>query len=187
VAALGLSLLLLPGLLVALLIKLDSPGPVFFRQIRAGLGGRPFVMYKFRSMRAGADAQKQDLHALNEKDGPIFKIRNDPRMTKVGRMLRKTSIDEMPQLWNVVKGDMTFVGPRPPTIDEVANYRPWQRRRLARTGGLTCIWQVSGRSEIGFEEWVRMDLRYVERQNMLLDLKLVAKTAGAVVSGRGAY
>jgi lipopolysaccharide/colanic/teichoic acid biosynthesis glycosyltransferase len=173
--------------LAALAIKLTSPGPVIFRQIRAGLGGRPFVMYKFRSMTDRAEAVKQELLPFSDSDGPAFKMRNDPRITPVGRLLRKTSIDELPQLWNVLKGDMTLVGPRPPTPDEVAHYQPWQRRRLLLTGGLTCIWQVSGRSEVGFDDWVRMDLRYSERRSLLLDLELVAKTARAVLSGRGAY
>jgi lipopolysaccharide/colanic/teichoic acid biosynthesis glycosyltransferase len=172
---------------IALLVKLDSPGPVFFVQWRAGRGGRPFKFYKFRSMYIDADARKSELAEQNEAVGPIFKIRQDPRITRVGRFIRKASIDEMPQLWNVLIGDMTLVGPRPPTLDEVAVYERWQRERLDITGGLTCIWQVSGRSEIGFEDWVRMDLEYKRSRSPILDVKLLWRTIGAVFTGRGAY
>lgn len=174
-------------LTTALAIKLTSRGPVFFRQKRAGLGGLPFDFYKFRSMRVGAEDLKEDLLGQNEKDGPIFKIRDDPRLTPIGRLLRKTSIDELPQLWNVLRGDMTLVGPRPPTLDEVPSYELWQRRRLNLTGGLTCIWQVSGRSEVGFEDWMRMDVRYAKRRSFLGDMKLLSRTLRAVFTGRGAY
>ena len=180
--------LLSPLLLAtAVAVKLTSPGPVFFVQWRAGRGGRPFRFYKFRSMHVDADERKSELADDNEKDGPIFKMRDDPRITPLGRLLRKFSIDELPQLWNVLKGDMTLVGPRPPTLDEVAAYKRWQRERLDITGGLTCIWQVSGRSEIGFEEWVRMDLEYKRKRSAGLDLRLLWRTIGAVFSGRGAY
>ncbi|MCL4126199.1 UNVERIFIED_CONTAM: hypothetical protein GTU68_011836 [Idotea baltica] len=162
--------------LVAIAVKLTSEGPAIFVQKRAGQGGEPFDFYKFRSM-----------WIENEKDGPIFKIKDDPRMTPIGRFLRRTSLDELPQLYNVLKGDMTLVGPRPPTLDEVVHYEPWQYARLNIRGGITCIWQVSGRSEIGFEDWVRMDLRYAQKRGLALDLGLLAKTANAVVSGRGAY
>jgi len=173
-------------LVVALAIKLNSPGPVIFCQQRAGKGGRPFTMYKFRSMTNGAERLKEGLRDRNEAEGPVFKIRDDPRMTAVGRLLRKTSIDELPQLWNVLCGDMTLIGPRPPTLDEVPYYQPWQRRRLSLTGGLTCIWQVSGRSNVKFDDWVRMDVRYAQRRSLLMDFGLLTRTVWAVLSCRGA-
>lgn len=172
--------------LIAVAIRLDSPGPVIFRQQRAGRGGRAFAFYKFRSMTADAEARRAELAALNEQDGPVFKIRADPRITRVGRWLRRSSIDELPQLWNVLKGDISLVGPRSPTLDEVSQYEPWQRRRLCVTGGITCTWQVSGRSQIPFREWMRLDLRYVACRNLWLDLRLLARTLPAVISGRGA-
>jgi lipopolysaccharide/colanic/teichoic acid biosynthesis glycosyltransferase len=174
-------------LVAAIAIKLTSPGPVIFRQLRAGRSGIPFAFYKFRSMYIDAEERKQSLLAVNEAQGPIFKMRNDPRMTSIGRLLRRSSIDELPQLINVLKGDMTLIGPRPPTLDEVPKYELWQRKRLNAKGGLTCIWQVSGRSEIGFDDWVRMDLRYLEQKSFWLDCKLLFKTVTAVLSGRGAY
>jgi lipopolysaccharide/colanic/teichoic acid biosynthesis glycosyltransferase len=173
--------------IVAILIKCTSRGPVIYAQARAGLGGRPFRFYKFRSMYPDADARLAELHLTNEKDGPIFKMKRDPRVTPLGRVIRRLSIDELPQLWNVLIGDMTLVGPRPPTLNEVASYEPWQRERLGVTGGLTCIWQVSGRSELSFEQWVRMDLRYIRRRSLWLDLSILRRTFGAVLSGRGAY
>lgn len=160
-------------------------GNPIFRQVRLGLGGRPFVMYKFRTMTL--DAAQRQHEVINEKDGPIFKNRRDPRITHVGRILRKTSIDELPQLINVLKGQMSLVGPRPPVPGEVARYRPWQRRRLAVKPGLTCLWQVSGRSEIGFEDWVRMDLWYASHQAFWLDVFLLLQTPWAVLRGHGAY
>ncbi|MFH1998803.1 MAG: sugar transferase, partial [Planctomycetota bacterium] len=174
-------------LIVAVAIKLTSRGPVIFKQQRVGRGGKPFIFYKFRSMVVDAEAQKGSLADLNEKDGPIFKIRNDPRITKVGRFIRKTSIDELPQLWNVLIGDMSLVGPRPPTIDEIPRYEAWQRRRLELTGGLTCLWQVSGRSNIGFEDWMRMDIEYMEKRSLLYDLSLLMRTPYEVITGRGAH
>jgi lipopolysaccharide/colanic/teichoic acid biosynthesis glycosyltransferase len=174
-------------LIVAIAVKLDSPGNVFFHQPRAGRGGRPFMFHKFRSMYVDAEERKKALEAKNEVEGPIFKIRNDPRITRVGRIIRRTSIDELPQLWNVLMGNMSLVGPRPPTLDEVPNYEPWQARRLELLGGMTCIWQVSGRSEIGFEDWMRMDLRYLRHRSFLTDLGLLWRTIGAVFSRRGAY
>jgi lipopolysaccharide/colanic/teichoic acid biosynthesis glycosyltransferase len=173
--------------LVAVAIRLESAGPVFYRQQRVGRGGRLFTFYKFRSMYADADARRDELADQNEQDGPIFKMRRDPRVTRIGRILRRASIDEMPQLWNVLRGDFSLVGPRPPTPDEVLGYAPWQRRRLSVPGGLTCLWQVSGRSEIGFEDWMRLDMRYVARRGLLEDLVLLARTLPAVLSGRGAY
>jgi len=188
VVALPLLIVFMPlFVLVASAVKVSSPGPILFAQLRAGRGGKPFRFYKFRSMYLDADRRKAELAGRNEKEGPIFKMRRDPRVTPVGRWLRKASIDELPQLWNVLVGDMTLVGPRPPTLDEVAAYERWQRERLDITGGLTCIWQVSGRSEIGFEEWVRMDLEYKRERSPWLDLKLLWRTLGAVFTGRGAY
>ena len=185
----GTSLILLSPVLIgaALAVKLSTPGPAIYTQLRAGPGGVPFKFYKFRSMYLDADARKAALKDDNEKSGPIFKMRNDPRITPVGRYLRKTSVDELPQLYNVLRGDMTLIGPRPPTLDEVENYSLWQRKRLDRTGGITCIWQVSGRSEIKFEEWVRMDIEYQQKRSFWFDVKLILKTFGAVFSGRGAY
>jgi lipopolysaccharide/colanic/teichoic acid biosynthesis glycosyltransferase len=174
-------------LLAALAIKLTSPGPVIYKQQRVGKGGRPFTFYKFRSMVADAEKRREELLDRNEQDGPVFKIRNDPRITPVGRFLRKTSMDELPQLWNVLKGDMSLVGPRPPTVDEVPRYDSWQRRRLDLTGGMTCLWQVSGRSNVGFEEWMRMDLNYIRDRSFFLDMKLLLKTPIEVLRGRGAH
>lgn len=181
-------LLLSPVMLAAAAaVKLSSPGPVLFRQQRAGLGGRPFTFYKFRSMSADAEARKKELLSRNEQTGPVFKIAADPRITRVGRFLRRTSIDELPQLWNVLRGDMSLVGPRPPILAEVKDYERWQRRRLEIAGGLTCIWQVSGRSSILFNDWVRLDLRYVEQASPLTDLRLLARTIPAVLTCRGAH
>lgn len=174
-------------LAAALAVKLTSPGPVFFRQERAGLGGRPFAFYKFRSMCVDAEQRKQELLSKNEQTGPVFKMAADPRITPVGRFLRRTSIDELPQLWNVLTGDMSLVGPRPPIVAEVANYERWQRRRLEIKGGLTCIWQVSGRSSILFNDWVRLDLRYVEQASLSADVSLLARTIPAVLTCRGAH
>ncbi|MCP3919067.1 MAG: hypothetical protein GY711_26285 [bacterium] len=180
--------LLSPVLIVtAAAVKMTSPGPIIFRQRRAGRGGTPFTFYKFRSMYVDAEERKKALAHLNEKRGPIFKMKNDPRMTPVGRFIRRASIDELPQLFNVLKGDMTLIGPRPPTLNEVDRYERWQRRRLDITGGLTCIWQVSGRSEVGFQDWVRMDLEYQRKRSFAFDVKLLFRTIGAVLSGRGAY
>jgi lipopolysaccharide/colanic/teichoic acid biosynthesis glycosyltransferase len=172
--------------LIAIAIRFDSPGPVIFSHKRAGRGGRPFDFYKFRSMIADAEERRAELVSRNEKDGPIFKIREDPRITRVGRLLRRWSLDELPQLWNVLKGDISLVGPRSPTVDEVSKYERWHRRRLDVTGGITCTWQVSGRSEISFRDWMRLDMRYVTCRNLWLDLRLLLKTLPAVISGRGA-
>ncbi len=186
-SALALLMLLPVFVVVAIAIRLDSPGPVIFSQPRAGRGGRPFVFYKFRSMFVDAEQRKLELQSLNEKAGPIFKIRHDPRITRVGAVLRHWSLDELPQLWNVLKGDFSLVGPRPPTLDEVAKYERWQMRRLDVAGGITGIWQVSGRSEIGFVDWMRMDMRYITRSSVWLDLQLLLRSVPAVLSGRGAY
>jgi exopolysaccharide biosynthesis polyprenyl glycosylphosphotransferase len=186
-AALVLLIVLSPLLLlVALAVKLGSPGPVLFRQTRCGLNGRPFTFYKFRSMRADADALKPALAPFNEMTGPAFKMSNDPRVTRVGRLLRRTSLDELPQLWNILRGDMSFVGPRPAVAEEVARYEPWQRRRLSMRPGLTCLWQVSGRNELSFEDWVRLDLEYIDNWSLWLDVKIALKTIPAVIRGRGA-
>jgi lipopolysaccharide/colanic/teichoic acid biosynthesis glycosyltransferase len=186
-ASLALLLLWPLFLLAAIAIKLDSRGPIFFRQPRVGAGGRVFDFFKLRTMHVGSDEKKSELREHNEQSGPVFKMRADPRITRVGRLLRRSSIDELPQFWNVLKGDMSLVGPRPPTPDEVTEYEPWQLRRLLLTPGITCLWQVSGRSEIGFVDWVRLDLRYAQRRSPGLDLALLAKTLPAVLSGRGAF
>jgi exopolysaccharide biosynthesis polyprenyl glycosylphosphotransferase len=181
-------LILLSPLLavVALLIKLGSPGPILFRQERVGLCGRPFHMLKFRSMVVDAEARQQHLMHRNEQTGPVFKIKDDPRITRVGRVLRKFSIDELPQFINVLRGEMAIVGPRPPLPSEVAKYELWQRRRLSVRPGLTCLWQVSGRNNISFEEWMYLDMRYIDHWSLAEDLKLILKTVPVVVSGRGA-
>ncbi len=158
---------------------------MIFRQRRAGRGGKPFTFYKFRSMFVDAEKRRAELAALNELDGPAFKIRNDPRMTRVGRLMRRWSVDELPQLWNVFKGDFSLVGPRPPTLNEVPSYERWQRRRLSVSGGLTCIWQVSGRNEIAFEDWMRMDMRYIARRGPWTDLRLLAPPSRAVRAAAG--
>ncbi|MDZ7369670.1 MAG: sugar transferase [candidate division KSB1 bacterium] len=173
-------------LLVALAIRLTSPGPVLFKQERVGLNGRKFTLYKFRSMVVNAEALKERLLPHNEMDGPVFKMKNDPRITPIGYFLRKTSIDELPQFINVLKGDMSIVGPRPPLAAEVERYEVWQRRRLSLKPGITCIWQVSGRNKISFEEWMRMDLEYIDNWSLTLDFKLMLKTLAAVITGYGA-
>ena len=174
-------------LVVAAAIKLTSPGPVIFTQQRDTLGGRIFRMYKFRTMTADAEERKDALRAIGEKDGPAFKMVNDPRITPLGKFLRKTSIDELPQLFNVLKGDMTLVGPRAMPCDESNRCQRWQRRRLNVTAGLTCIWQVNGRSKVGFTERMRMDVRYLDQCSLANDLKLIAQTVPAVMRGSGAY
>jgi exopolysaccharide biosynthesis polyprenyl glycosylphosphotransferase len=172
--------------LAGVLIRATSAGPIFFRQVRLGLHGRPFTMYKFRSMNHGAEQQRSELDTINEMDGPVFKSSQDPRITPVGRWLRRFSIDELPQLYNVVRGEMSLVGPRPPLADEVARYERWQRRRLSMKPGITCLWQISGRNHVGFDEWMRLDLSYIENWSLLLDLKILLKTVPAVLLGRGA-
>lgn len=186
VGAACLLVLFSPVMLGTLIVlTITTKGRPLFIQRRVGFCGRPFPMIKFRTMRPDA-AKLQDL-VKNEKDGPIFKNRRDPRITRLGRILRSTSIDEMPQLLNVLAGHMSLVGPRPPIASEVAKYKPWQRQRLAIRPGLTCLWQISGRSEIGFEQWVRMDLWYLQRQSLITDVKLLALTPLSVLSRRGAY
>jgi lipopolysaccharide/colanic/teichoic acid biosynthesis glycosyltransferase len=173
-------------LLAALAIKTTSRGPVLFTQQRDSTSGRPFTIYKFRTMCVDAEEQKAELRSLNEQDGPAFKIVNDPRVTGVGRFLRKTSIDELPQLFNVLLGDMSLVGPRPLPVDESQRCEAWQRRRLDVTPGLTCIWQVRGRSQVTFSEWARMDVQYIRSRSLLADLALLVKTIPAVLFRRGA-
>jgi exopolysaccharide biosynthesis polyprenyl glycosylphosphotransferase len=171
---------------IALGVKLTSTGPVLFRQTRCGLRGRPFTFLKFRSMQLDAERLKPALAAFNEMDGPAFKMTNDPRVTPFGRFLRRTSLDELPQLWNILRGDMSFVGPRPAVVEEVRQYEPWQRRRLSMQPGLTCLWQVSGRNELTFDEWMRLDLEYIDNWSLWLDVKIAFKTIPAVLRGRGA-
>ena len=168
-------------LIVAILIKLEDPkGKVFFAQERNGRYPKTFKMYKFRSMVHNAEELLKDLMDRNEQTGPVFKINDDPRITKVGKFIRKTSIDELPQLFNVLKGDMSLVGPRPPIPHEVEQYNSYQMQRLAVKPGLTCIWQVSGRNNIGFDEWVEMDIEYIKTRNLWLDIKLIFKTVGVL-------
>ncbi len=173
-------------LIVAILIKLTSPGPVLFKQKRCGLNGRKFTLYKFRSMVPGAEMKKKQLERMNEMDGPVFKMKRDPRVTPVGRILRKFSIDELPQLFNVLKGDMSIVGPRPALPVEVELYEVWQRRRLSLKPGLTCIWQVSGRNKVPFHRWMEMDLEYIDNWSLWLDFKILVKTFFVVLTGYGA-
>jgi exopolysaccharide biosynthesis polyprenyl glycosylphosphotransferase len=187
------ALLLLPFLFplmlfIALLIKLDSKGSVFFSQKRVGKNGRHFDCYKFRTMVENAERLRPQLAHLNEMHGPAFKIKNDPRTTRIGKFFRKYSIDEFPQIFNILKGEMSFVGPRPPLPEEVKEYKPWQMRRLSVKPGLTCYWQINGRNKIyNFNDWVKMDLKYIDEANLLVDLKLVLRTLPAVLSRKGAY
>jgi exopolysaccharide biosynthesis polyprenyl glycosylphosphotransferase len=172
---------------VMLAIKFTSSGPVFFIQKRIGYNGRLFNCLKFRTMIDNADKLKKELDYLNEMDGPVFKIDNDPRVTNVGRFLRKTSIDELPQLINVFKGDMSLVGPRPPVPEEVCQYKLADRRRLSIRPGITCIWQVSGRNNIGFDKWMDMDMQYIDKWSLWLDFKILLKTIPAVILQKGAH
>ena len=185
----GLCLLVMLPLFgaVALAIKLDSPGPVFYRQQRVGKNGRPFWMLKFRSMRQDADRLLEALRVRNEASGPLFKMRRDPRITRVGRVLRRWSLDELPQLFNVLRGDMSLVGPRPPIPAEVEAYEDWQHGRLRAVPGITGLWQVSGRSEVPFHDMVRLDLHYVRNWSLGLDLMILLRTIPAVLTSRGAY
>lgn len=173
--------------LLALAIKLDSPGPVIFAQTRVGKNGRLFKFYKFRSMVTNAEQLKKHLLTRNESDGPAFKMKHDPRVTRLGRIIRKTSLDELPQLWNVVRGDMSLVGPRPALPDEVEKWKPWQHKRLAVEQGCTCIWQVSGRSDVNFDQWMSMDIQYVKTWSLRLDLSIIIRTVLVMLTGKGAY
>jgi lipopolysaccharide/colanic/teichoic acid biosynthesis glycosyltransferase len=188
VAGASVALLLLSPVMLAagLAVAFSSSGPVFYSSWRVGKGGHKFRFHKFRTMCADAERKKQDLLAHNEASGPVFKMSRDPRVTPIGRILRKTSIDELPQFWNVLKGDMSLVGPRPPIPEETAWYAPWQRRRLELKGGLTCLWQISGRSNVSFEEWCRLDVKYHENRSFLGDIGILFRTVPAVLTARGA-
>lgn len=174
-------------LLIALAVRLTSPGPVIFRQVRCGLSGRKFMFYKFRSMCRNAEELKPAVAHLNARDEVAFKIPNDPRLTPIGRFLRKFSIDEWPQLWNVLKGDMSLVGPRPAVPEEVEQYKRWQRRRLRMRPGLTCLWAVAGRDALDFETWMKMDMQYIDSWSLALDWKIMLRTVPRVLSGKGAH
>jgi exopolysaccharide biosynthesis polyprenyl glycosylphosphotransferase len=187
----GISLVLLAVawpvmLIIATALKVVDGGSVLYRQTRCGLNGRRFTLYKFRTMVKNADRQQEELAHLNEMTGPVFKLRRDPRVTRIGRLLRRLSLDELPQLWNVLRGDMSLVGPRPPVPLEVSAYERWQRRRLSMRPGLTCLWQIHGRNEIDFDRWIELDLEYIDNWSPLLDLKILAKTIPVVLTGRGA-
>ena len=182
VGAVAAGILLSPALiLAAVAVRLTSPGPVLFGQLRSGRGGAPFMMYKFRSMVVDAEERKKDLLSQNEQDGPAFKIRSDPRVTWIGRFLRTTSVDELPQLWNVLKGEMSLVGPRPLPCDETANCQGWHRQRVSVKPGMTCIWQLHGRSTVAFDEWMRMDISYIRQISLVGDVKLLAGTVPVMI------
>jgi exopolysaccharide biosynthesis polyprenyl glycosylphosphotransferase len=188
VAATLLLILLSPLLaLLALIIRLDSKGPVIFRQTRCGKDGKLFTFYKFRGMVADAEARQAEFDHLNEAQGPIFKMKHDPRVTRVGRVLRRTSLDELPQLWNVLRGEMSLVGPRPPLPKEVERYEEWHQARLRAVPGITGLWQVSGRSHLGFDEMTRLDIEYLNVWSLALDLRILVRTVVAVVFAHGAY
>ncbi len=174
-------------ILSALLIKLDSPGPVLFKQTRVGKGGRQFTLYKFRSMRDGAEKEQEKLADLNEATGPIFKMRDDPRVTRLGKILRRTSLDELPQFYNILRGEMSFVGPRPPLPSEVEQYQEWHKRRLEASPGITGLWQASGRSQLTFDEMVLLDIYYIENWSPALDSMILLRTIPRVIFGDGAY
>lgn len=187
-AGVGLILLAWIFLIVAILIKVEDPkGPVFFKQKRVGKNGEEFYMYKFRSMVTNAEEKLKELLKYNETTGAMFKMKDDPRVTKVGKFIRKTSIDELPQLWNVIKGEMSLVGPRPPLPREVAEYTTYDKQRLLVTPGCTGLWQVSGRSNIGFLEMVELDLKYIQNRSLLIDLKLILKTIRVLFGSKDAY
>jgi exopolysaccharide biosynthesis polyprenyl glycosylphosphotransferase len=183
---LAVPVLIVTGLIV-LAIRLESPGPVLFWQERVGWRGKPFKMVKFRSMVVDAESQKERLQQMNEASGPIFKIKNDPRLTRVGRIIRRLSLDELPQLFNVIKGEMSLVGPRPPLAEEVAQYQPWHMQRLEVKGGITGLWQVSGRSDLTFDEQCLLDIYYIENRSLSLDLRLILQTIPYSLFGKGAY
>jgi len=173
-------------LISAIAIKLESRGPIFFRQVRSGKNGKEFNMLKLRTMQNNADKDKDKLKHLNEMSGPVFKIKNDPRVTKVGRLLRKFSVDEFPQFYNILRGDMSLVGPRPPLPGEVAEYEPWQRRKLSVKPGATCLWQINGRNHVDFEKWMKLDLEYIDNWSIKEDTRILLKTVPAVLKGKGA-
>ncbi|MDU2121200.1 MAG: sugar transferase [Clostridium celatum] len=184
---LGLLVLSPLFIIIAIIIKTTSKGPVFFFQKRVGKNGKEFDMYKFRSMVVNAEELKEKLVAQNEMSGPMFKMKDDPRVTKVGKFIRKTSIDELPQLWNVLKGDMSLVGPRPSLPKEVAQFEEWMYKRLEVKPGLTCYWQVSGRNNIDFEDWMKLDIKYVEERSTWVDVKLIFKTVGVLFGDKNAH
>ena len=187
ISGLALIILIPLFLVVAILIKVESTGKVIFSQDRVGKDGEIFRMYKFRSMVANAEELKRKLILENEATGPMFKIKNDPRITTIGRFLRRTSIDELPQLFNVLKGDMSLVGPRPSLPEEVEKFEPWMLRRLDVKPGLTCYWQVMGRNSIGFEEWMKLDVKYVNERTLWIDIKLIFKTFSVLFGDKNAY
>ena len=174
-------------IIIAIIIKTTSKGPAFFSQKRVGKNGKEFDMYKFRSMVVNAEELKEKLAAQNEMSGPMFKMKDDPRVTKVGKFIRKTSIDELPQLWNVLKGDMSLVGPRPSLPKEVAQFEKWMYKRLEVKPGLTCYWQVSGRNNIDFEDWMKLDIKYVDERSTWIDIKLIFKTVGVLFGDKNAH
>lgn len=174
-------------LIVALAVRLTSRGPIIYTSRRVGLCGRVFNFYKFRSMYVDADARRKELESSNEKDGPIFKMKSDPRITPVGRFMRKYSLDELPQFFNVLKGDMSLVGPRPPLVAEVEKYGDFEMERLSVRPGLTCFWQTMGRSDLSFDQWMQLDHRYLREMSFWVDIKILLKTPMAVLRGRGAY
>ena len=173
-------------LVIAILIYLEDKGPVIYSQTRIGKDGRAFKLYKFRSMCVDADEKLKELQELNERDGPVFKIRDDPRVTKIGKFIRKTCIDELPQLVNIIKGDMSIVGPRPPLPNEVEQYNSYQKQRLLVVPGLTCYWQIQKGEETTFDEWVELDLKYIKERSILLDFRLILLTFKVILSGKGA-
>ena len=185
----GLGLILLSPIIaiVACAVKVTSKGPIFFSQKRVGKNGELFEMYKFRSMVVNAEELKGNLEDQNEMSGPMFKIKDDPRITKVGKFIRKTSIDELPQLWNVLKGDMSLVGPRPSLPKEVEQFDNWMFKRLSVRPGLTCYWQVSGRNNIDFEDWMKLDVKYVDERNIWIDIKLIFKTVFVLFGDKNAH
>lgn len=187
VALIGLALLSPLMILIALAIRCESPGSPLFRQVRVGKGGKPFIFLKFRTMYSNAEQMQDSLWACNEVEGPVFKMRHDPRVTPLGRFLRRYSLDELPQLWNVLCGQMSLVGPRPPLPAEVVCYTPRERLRLSVQPGLTCLWQVCGRSDIGFRDWVELDLAYIRTMSLMTDLHILWFTIPAVLSGKGAW
>ena len=186
ISSLGLIMLSPILLIVGISIKLESKGPVFFSQKRVGLNGKEFDMFKFRSMVVNAEELKEKLSSQNEMSGPMFKMKDDPRITKVGKFIRKTSIDELPQLLNVLKGEMSLVGPRPSLPNEVKEFESWMMKRLEVKPGLTCYWQVMGRNNIGFEEWMKLDIKYVDERNTVIDIKLIFKTFFVLLGDKNA-
>lgn len=172
-------------LMIAVAIRLEDGGPVLFTQERVGLNGRRFSIFKFRTMVTNAEALKISMQGQNEQTGPVFKITNDPRVTRIGRFLRRTSFDELPQFFNVIRGEMSVVGPRPPIPSEVEKYKKWQKRRLTMKPGITCTWQVSGRNDIPFKEWVKLDLEYIDNWSLTRDVVLILKTVKVILTGTG--